>query len=166
MNESNAAPKSGCLKKIGSSFWAITFASIIILFVAAIAGPKLISSRLVTNEVAAIGTLRFFAASQRLYKEQGHKKFGTLEELQKDAMKGHQLEKGVRQGYRFDCQVSKSKPDIVWWATAEPVEPGESGQRYFLINQKGELYYSSSKPVTPNTETGEVTVSEHVQRLD
>lgn len=164
MNESNEAPKSGCLK-IGSSFWSIAIATIIILFMAAIAGPKLISSRLVGNEAAAIGTLRFFSASQRLYKEQGHKNFGTLEELQKDAMKGHQLENGVRQGYRFDCQVSKSKPDTVWWATAEPVKPGESGQRYFLINQKGELYYSSGKPVVLNTETGEVTLSEHVHRV-
>lgn len=165
MNESHEAPKSGCLK-IGSSFWSIAIATIIILFMAAVAGPKLISSRLVGNEASAIGTLRFITSSQKLYKEQGHKKFGTLEDLQKDAMKGQQLENGVKQGYRFDCQVSKSKPDTVWWATAVPVEPGKSGGRYFLINHKGELYYSHTKPVVPNTETGEVTVSEQVQRLD
>lgn len=164
MSETTEAPKSGCLQ-LGSSAWAIFVAGIIIFFMAAIATPKLIESRLPGNEAAAIGTLKFIESSQRLYKEQGHKSFGSLEELQREAMKGYYLKDGVKQGYRFTCQASKTQPSTVWWATAVPVEPGKTGQRHFLINQLGELYFDRSKPVVPDPESGLVKVTETVQRL-
>ncbi|MDF1663104.1 MAG: hypothetical protein P1V97_15120 [Planctomycetota bacterium] len=164
MNESTETPKSGCLK-LSSSVWSISIAGIIILFMAAIAGPKLIESRVLTSEMSAIGTLRVLYSSQQLYKEQGHANYGSLKELQGEAMKDYVLENDIRQGYRFTCQASKSQPSKSWWATAEPVEPGKTGERFFLITHKGDIYVSTTQPIVPNPDTGEVLESEQVYRL-
>lgn len=161
-NPSPEAPTSGWLQ-IGTSVWAILVAGIIILFMVAIAGPKLIESRLPGNESAAIGTLKLLKSSQQLYKEQGHANYASFSELQATALKGHYLEKNnTMQGYRFDCDNGKANPGEAWWASAAPIEPGKSGSRYFATNQSGNIYVSS-KPISLNLDSAEIPASNEVK---
>lgn len=58
------------------------------------------------------------------------------------------LGSGVKQGYRFEFQAN---PDgFRWMATASPVVPTTTGDRWFVTNHTGVVHYSSEGPFALN----------------
>ena len=57
---------------------------------------------------------------------------------------------GFKQGYMFDCQPSSTTPDYLWMAYATPLQPGQTGDRYFVTNHAGVIFYSRTHSFTLN----------------
>ena len=125
----------------------------IISVVAAIAIPNLIEARKHGNEAASIGALKTIATAQSLFREGDKDRddvldYGSLQELQQANLIDTVLGGGVKQGYTFDCQASATTPEFLWMATASPLAPGATGDRYFAINHEGVIFFSPSQPFT------------------
>ena len=129
-------------KKASALLWSCMVAGVVIFFMAAVAGPKLIGSKLYGNEAAAIGALKTIQTSQGLYREQGHADYAGLQDLEGANLVDTILGGGTKQGYVFECRASIAHPNSAWWASASPEEPGESGSRYFAVNHEGVIHYS------------------------
>mgnify|MGYP003651920088 CR=1 FL=1 len=140
-------------KKLVSSCWALTFAGFIMLVMAAVAGPKLIASRVGGNEAAAIGGLKMIHNAQLLHHEKGGAKCASLAELGAVDLIDGVLASGTKQGYAFQCLVSTAHPTSAWAVTAAPLVPGETGDRYFAINQEGVVYTSDKAPIVVDPAT-------------
>lgn len=120
------------------------------------------------NEAAAIGALKTLATCQAIFRE-GDKDqnneldYGTLAQLAKAQLVDNVLGTGKKQGYVFECKPGKESPEFLWWATATPEKPGETGNRYFFMNQAGVIYYSD-KPFA-SIDTKKCTVPEGAKPL-
>jgi hypothetical protein len=128
---------------------------------AAIAIPNLIEARKHGNEAAAIGALKTMNTAQAIFRE-GDKDYdelldyGTLAELSASTMIDGVLGSGMKQGYVFDCAPSRATPEFLWFAIANPVVPGTTGDRYFATNHAGVIWYSTTRAFTMNTDTCDV----------
>lgn len=130
----------------------------IVSIIAAIAIPNLIEARKHGNEASAIGALKTINTSQTLFRE-GDKEgdmtldyAGSLAELSDATLIDGVLGAGVKQGYVFQVAVSPTTPEFLWIATASPVSPGTTGNRHFVINQAGVVYYSLTGPFSITTD--------------
>lgn len=127
---------------------------------AAIAIPNLVDARKHGNEAAAIGALKTIGTAQVLFRE-GDKDddrvldYGSLQDLNDAFLIDSVLGSGVKQGYAFQVVPSPQTPEFLWMATADPVLPGKTGDRYFMINHEGIIYYSNTAPftITPDCAT-------------
>lgn len=144
-------------KKLASSCWALSCAGFIMLIMAAVATPKLVTSRIHGNEAAASGALRQLYNVQQLHREKGSETYADLAGLRKAELIDSVLASGTKQGYRFECRASTAHPSSAWAATAAPTKPGETGKRYFAIDAKGELMTSTEGPFAIDPETCAVT---------
>jgi hypothetical protein len=98
-------------------------------------------------EANAIGALKTLQSSQTLFREGDKEKDGladyaTLNELSDTTLVDGVLGSGRKQGYVFTCRPSLDTPELLWFATANPERPGESGDRYFCTNHDGIIYYT------------------------
>jgi len=121
---------------------------------AAIAIPSLAPARKPGNEAAAIGALKMINTSQTLFREADKDEDGTLDyagsltELSAATLIDGVLGTGSKQGYTFQVAVAPATPEFLWMAVASPLVPGSTGDRYFVTNQAGVIYYSTTAPFT------------------
>lgn len=153
MSENEVLKSKNVAKKIGASCWSLGCAGFIIMVMVAVAGPKLISSRLHGNEAAAIGTLKMIHNGQLLHREKGSAEFGSLKTLGVAKLIDDVLARGTKQGYEFQCQASTAHPSSAWAATAAPAVPGTTGGRYFAIDRDGVIYFSNEAPIAVDPAT-------------
>ena len=146
-----AAKKSGLPLVAILAICAVGFCGLVSL-VAAIAIPNLIEARKHGNEASAIRALKTINTSQMLFRE-GDKDAdgtldyaGTLTELSDATLIDFVLGGGVKQGYVFQLGVSPRSPEFLWMAVANPVQPGTTGDRYFVTNHAGVIFYSNTTP--------------------
>ena len=135
---------------------------LIIAALAAIAIPNLLAARKNGNESAAIGALKTISTAQRLFREgdkdgDGTYDYGTLSELGTAGLIDGVLGGGSKQGYNFVTQSGASSTQFVFWATADPVVQGGSGDRNFATNHTGVIYYTVNAPIVPNASTGVIS---------
>jgi len=149
--------------------------------VAAIAVPGLLRARMAGNEASAIGSLRAISSGEASYAAScaagGYAV--TLDDLAKPPagsttgfVSPDLSTNGVeRSGYRITvareagpfvqdvgtaaatCNGSTHAPAASFFATAEPVTLGTSGTRYFAIDARGAIYFSTSpiaNPIAPS----------------
>ena len=127
----------------------------IIAIIAAIAIPNLIEARKGANETAAISTMRSIASAQHLFREADRDKddvedyANALTELGNVKLIDEILSSGTKQGYAYRI-VDADR--FSWSATASPLSPGKSGDRYFFIDESGALRFSTST-VASSTDT-------------
>lgn len=142
--------------KLSTLLW-ITF--LISGAASAIGIPKLRERRRRHAESAAIGSLKAIANAQTLYREADKDGNGRLEyapdlaSLARYGLVSPELADGEDQGYRFAVRRHASQPNLdqfVWSASAEPLEPGESGEVYFGANMAGLIFFSRELPVSFN----------------
>lgn len=104
------------------------------------------------NERWAIGALKTIDTSQTLFREgdkegDGLLDYGSLQELSNAALIDPFLGSGVKQGYRFEVRASPTTPEFLWFAVANPIEPGVTGDRSFCTNHTGVIYYTSEHAI-------------------
>ena len=139
-------------KKLASSLWSCGCVAVVVLGIAAVAGPKLISARTHGNESAAIGSLKTLHMAQSLIHEKNDRgRYGTLSELAEAELIDMVIGSGEKQGYRFECKPTTGGEG--WWATAAPAVPGTTGNRYFATNHQ-ELIYYALEPISVDPATG------------
>src|SRR5262249_43257560 len=108
----------------------------IIAFIAAIAIPNLVSARKHGNETAAIGALKTLQTCQTIFREgdkdgNGRLDYGSLPQLSAAHLVDQVLGSGTKQGYLFRTGASTSTSEFLWFATANPILAGMTGDRYF-----------------------------------
>jgi hypothetical protein len=117
--------------------------------------PQLICGPRSGTEAGAIGALRTITTSQWLF-HQGDKDrdrivdYAPLRELSDTYLIDPVLGSGEKNGYAFTCRPSPDVPAVFWFATANPVVPRETGDRYFCTNQAGVIFYTTRAAIAPD----------------
>jgi hypothetical protein len=87
------------------------------------------------NEASAVGALRTIATGEAILRARPQASgYSTLGGLRAWDLVDDALASGTKQGYRFAI-VAPDKS--TWSATAVPLEPGETGDRTFFIDESG-----------------------------
>jgi len=155
----------------------------VIGIVAAIAAPGLLRSRMTSNEVAAVGSLRAINSGQASYSASCGKGgyATTLPDLYKAPTEGGSTfispdlsaSPSLKSGYRVDmaklagaldvgsaaaaCNAPSAAPASAYVAVADPQTPGQTGQRYFATDTRGTIFQDTAAAVgNPITVTGTV----------
>lgn len=123
----------------------------IIAIIAAIAIPNLLRARLAANESSAIGALRTISSGQHLFQGSatsdadvdGIGEYGTMALLTNatPAFIDETLGSGQKSGYSFQVMLigNANSDEILWAATAFPINKGNTGNRTFYIDESGVL---------------------------
>jgi prepilin-type N-terminal cleavage/methylation domain-containing protein len=130
----------------------------IIAIIAAIAIPNLIQARKHGNEASAIGALKTLGTCEAIFREgdkerDGDLDYGMLSELSSTNLVDHVLGSGSKQGYIFQVSYSFSTSEFLWFAVANPLIEGLSGDRYFDTNQTGVMFYTSFSTLAIDTKS-------------
>jgi prepilin-type N-terminal cleavage/methylation domain-containing protein len=137
---------------------------VLIAVITAIAIPNLISARKNANEIAAIGSLKTIANAQQLFREADREldnefDFGNLAELSNTTIIDGTLGSGKRAGYLFETNAGSVNPSFLWFAMANPQVPQSSGDRYFCMNNRGQIFYTTTATVVPNYASCDIPTS-------
>ncbi|HZV02428.1 MAG TPA: prepilin-type N-terminal cleavage/methylation domain-containing protein [Planctomycetota bacterium] len=121
----------------------------IISIIAAIAIPNMLQARKQGNEASAIGSLKQISTAEVLFRERdaeqdGNLDFGMLSELNNTNLIDNVVGSGTKTGYLLSATYSFSSSEFLWFAIANPLLPGMSGDRYFTMNPAGAIYYTST----------------------
>ena len=120
----------------------------IILIIAAIAIPKVMSAKIQTNEAAAVVTLHTLNANSLMYSNSygsfphelsdlGPAGGGAAPSSAAADLVDSTLASGVKSGYKFSFAVTGTDPAgnvVSYTITATPVKPGATGQRSFFTD--------------------------------
>jgi type IV pilus assembly protein PilA len=123
----------------------------IIVIIAAIAVPNILNARLLSNEADAIGALRTLSSAQMNFQgsastdndNDGTGEFGRFVDLVNATPEfiDSSLGSGQKSGYLFTVTLPPNVNDaeIMWEATAFPINKGNTGNRSFYIDESGVL---------------------------
>ncbi len=112
--------------------------------------PNLVRAEKARNESAAVTALRAIAAAQERFRAEdgdgdGVADYGDLGELGRAHLLDPSLVTGIQEGYLFEVGASRVDPERRFLATASPMAPGQSGERYFAINHAGAVYVRAGR---------------------
>jgi hypothetical protein len=117
----------------------------LILIIAAIAIPRLISGQQAAHEAAAVSTLWRISTAEETYKSTSNGRFGQITDLiDKDLLEPDM--RGTVSGYSFTVKVSAAGNEFT--ATAEPAASGQGRYGYFITTD-GEVRYSNEPDLAP-----------------
>ena len=130
----------------------------IIGIIASIAIPGLLRARMAGNEASAIGSLRSLHSGQHAFWAScgGGSYAPSLQNLGLSGYIANDLSRPapvVKSGYRISMGSAQVVPgtscnggaiNSSYQATADPVTPGQTGQRYFGTNATGAIYQSTA----------------------
>jgi type II secretory pathway pseudopilin PulG len=131
----------------------------VVLVVAAIAIPNLLRSRMAANEASALGSLRTINTACVTYATM----YGTgfpakLSYLGSSGAAGAKaadliddvLASGEKSGYSFTYSSGTPMNGVrpTYTIQANPITPGQTGQRYFFTDQSGVIRVNGSRPAT------------------
>ncbi|UCF35478.1 MAG: type II secretion system protein [Acidobacteriota bacterium] len=125
------------------SLLELLFVILIIAIVAGLAIPSLLNSKKAGYEAATISYLRALGSAQEVYRIQRDtfaSDFKVLAEL-----KLVQEPDSEALGYELELAVVGTGQSA-WWAVANPVEPGRTGDRYFYLDGTGVIRESLDGP--------------------
>jgi len=128
----------------------------IIALVAAIAIPNLLASRKFANETSAIASLSQIMKAETIFREgdkeqDGNLDYGMLSELGNTTLVDLVLGSGTKSGFMFQATYSFNSSEYAWYAIANPVVQNMTGDRSFIINNAGAIYYTTFLRVTLDT---------------
>ena len=123
-----------------------------ILIIAAIAIPNLLVARISANEASAISNLRTINATVTNFQSLNNRYPDSLMELKTAGLLEEELAGGQKSGYRFSYRtVTLSDGSPGYEATAEPIQPGSTGRRYFYLNQDGAIHVETGHSATADS---------------
>jgi type II secretory pathway pseudopilin PulG len=132
-----------------------------LLIIAAIAIPNLLRSRMAANEASAVGALRTINTACVVYSTTygsgfppslrvlGPPRSGAGSDASGADLVDVVLADGTKAGYTFQYQPYSSRPDGFidrYVINADPVTPGQTGQRHFFTDQSGVIRMEVSGP--------------------
>jgi len=112
----------------------------IIVTLASLALPQVLTTKKLSNETSAVQTLRTIASAQALFRDRnlgGNGRYATLSLLETPPDNSPSLVRWptagsyVRSGYVFED--AEAPTNHTWCIVASPIEPGVTGDRYFGI---------------------------------
>ena len=124
-----------------------------------VAMPRIRARRRADQERAALVAIKSIANAQTLYREGDKDGNGVpdyapdLASLVRCGLLEPELAEEEHRGYRFAVRhhagqgADAARDQFLWSATAEPVYPGDSGQRYYGTNMTGLVFFSRQGPV-------------------
>ena len=121
----------------------LAIAVAVLSIVAVVAIPGLPQARISANERSAIGTLKTITVSGGHYRA----RFGSFPTSLSDLVNAGYIDSGgsspFKAGYTFTYTRSS---DEHFEATAQPTRPGETGIRYFFVDDSGVIRFSKLGP--------------------
>jgi hypothetical protein len=110
----------------------------------------------VRGETKAIGTLKTIAMAESIFREgdkdgNGALDYASLAQLGQAQLIDAELASGTKDGYVFEAAASTSTSEFLWFATARPLRPGWSGERYFETNHAAVIFYTTAASFALNT---------------
>ena len=115
-----------------------------------VAIPGISSAKRRANEAAAITALRTISQAESQYRV----RFGTFTDvptLEISGLLDENFEDAQKSGYAF--QNAGTSTNGTWAVTANPVDPGISGNRYFFIDASGVIRFNDSGNATATDAT-------------
>ena len=149
------------IQKKGFTLIELMIVIAIIAIIAAIAIPNLIEARKSGNESSAIGSLKAITTAQTMFSQSdkdgnGFQNYAsdltTLSAQSCGSLIDGTLGGGTKTGYLFACDTDvATQPNAaaLWAATAAPITPGTTGDRYFWVNQAGQIFYTGQQGMAP-----------------
>jgi type IV pilus assembly protein PilA len=137
-----------------------------LLIIAAIAIPNLLKARMAANEASAVGSLRTLNTALVTYTSTYNKGFapdihslgppsaGVQPNDQAADLIDEILASGQKSGYVFTYTVTEKDENGAltgYTITAEPVQPGNTGQRYLFTDQSGVIRMERDRQATPES---------------
>ena len=138
----------------------------VILIIASIAVPRLLRSKMAANEAAAASALRSICTVQVTYDatyNQGYAPSlsamgppppGALATPTNAGLIDPVLASGIRNGYNFVYtpidNAGTGKPDA-FTINANPLSPGQTGERYFYADQTNVIRWALGAPAGPSS---------------
>jgi prepilin-type N-terminal cleavage/methylation domain-containing protein len=145
-------------KQVGFSLIELLIVVAIILTIAAIAIPNLISSRMSANEASAVSSTRTISTSETAYAttfptigysaallDLGDGGSSNCVAVNTQAcLIDSVLAGGTKSGYLFTYANDGNTPAVGYRVNADPSTRGVSGRRSFISNQPGEIRYNNT----------------------
>ncbi|MEZ0230425.1 MAG: type II secretion system protein [Planctomycetota bacterium] len=146
------------MSRAGFTLLELLIAIGVIAVLLAIAIPGFLQARKHANEASAIESLHAIAKGQTSFREGDRERdglldFGMLSELAFTQDIERVLGTGTKHGYLFEATRSFEAGEFLWFATARPISPGYSGDRFFAINHDGIVYYKTTGSFGLDTST-------------
>jgi len=154
-------------RKTGFSLIELLIVVAIILVIAAIAIPNLLKTKMRANETSAVASLRVIVTSQALYQTTWGRGFAPdMTSLGPPPGGGNPtasaadlidsvLASQIKSGYSFVYSAVDMDSDgqiDAYTVNAYPVSPGQTGEKYFYVDQKGVVRYALDGPASATSE--------------
>jgi prepilin-type N-terminal cleavage/methylation domain-containing protein len=163
----NAVCKRGSKPSSGFSLIELLIVVAIILVIAAIAIPNFLKSKMRANETSAVASLRVIVTAQATYQSTYDRGFAPDMDALGPPAPGTQasaaaadlidavLASKIKSGYSFVYAANDSDGDgkmDSYTVNANPVSPGQTGDKYFYADQKGVIRYALGGPAGPTSD--------------
>ncbi|MEK7270461.1 MAG: prepilin-type N-terminal cleavage/methylation domain-containing protein [Planctomycetota bacterium] len=112
--------------------------------------PSILASKLAANEASTITSLKMLATAEEQFRvSSGTAGYGTLQELSASNPRyiEEPLGNGKKSGYLFVLTLG-TPADSHWFAQANPMKSGKTGNRHFFIDASGLIRTNPRGPAT------------------